>query len=288
MQPRPRRVRVRPMRIVSYRDEGGHRAGVDTGDGVADAGAALGRDPLTVRELLAEELTGDLAAADGLEPVPGAKLLPPVPDPDKLICIGLNYRSHAEEAGIAPPQVPTIFAKFRNALVPAGAEVKLPEASEKVDYEAEVAFVIGRRAKDVPRDDALEHIAGFMLLNDLSARDLQFATPQWMPGKVFDGSAPCGPALVTPDEAGPHDAIEFTLELNGETMQDAVTSDLIFSIPELLAHLSSWMTLEPGDVIATGTPSGVGSVREPRVWLRPGDEIAISSPTLGRLETRIA
>jgi 2-keto-4-pentenoate hydratase/2-oxohepta-3-ene-1,7-dioic acid hydratase in catechol pathway len=278
------------MRIVSYRDEGSHRAGVDTGDGIADAGRALGRDPLTVRELLAEELVADLAsAAEGrLDPVADPEPAPPVPDPDKLICIGLNYRSHAEEAGIAPPQVPTIFAKFRNALRPAGAEITLPAASEKVDYEAEVAFVIGRRAKDVSREDALDHIAGFMLLNDLSARDLQFATPQWMPGKVFDGSAPCGPALVTPDEAGAHDAIQFKLELNGETMQDAVTSDLIFSIPDLLAHLSSWMTLEPGDVIATGTPSGVGSVREPRVWLKPGDEIAISSPTLGRLETRIA
>jgi 2-keto-4-pentenoate hydratase/2-oxohepta-3-ene-1,7-dioic acid hydratase in catechol pathway len=166
--------------------------------------------------------------------------------------------------------------------------VALPTAGKKVDYEAEVAFVIGRRATEVSRDDAPDHIAGYMLLNDLSARDLQFATPQWMPGKVFDGSAPCGPALVTADEAGAHDAIEFKLELNGETMQEAVTSDLVFSIPDLLAHLSSWMTLEPGDIVATGTPSGVGSAREPRVWLKPGDEIAISSPTLGRLETRIA
>jgi 2-keto-4-pentenoate hydratase/2-oxohepta-3-ene-1,7-dioic acid hydratase in catechol pathway len=278
------------VRIVSYRGEGDHRAGVDTGDGVADAGVALGREPLTVRALLTDGLLGDLAsAAEGeLETVDGAELLPPVPDPDKLICIGLNYRSHAEEAGIAPPQVPTIFAKFRNALVPSGSEVSLPEASEKVDYEAEIAFVIGRRARRVSRDDAMDHVAGFMLLNDLSARDLQFATPQWMPGKVFDGAAPCGPALVTPDEAGTHDGIEFKLELNGETMQDAVTSDLVFSVPELLEHLSSWMTLEPGDVIATGTPSGVGSVREPRVWLKPGDEIVITSPTLGRLETRIA
>jgi 2-keto-4-pentenoate hydratase/2-oxohepta-3-ene-1,7-dioic acid hydratase in catechol pathway len=127
-----------------------------------------------------------------------------------------------------------------------------------------------------------------MLLNDLSARDIQFATPQWMPGKVFDGSAPCGPALVTPDEAGPPDEIEFGLDLNGERMQEASTSDLIFSVADLVARLSRWMTLEPGDIVSTGTPSGVGSVRQPRVWLKPGDEIVIASPTLGELRTTIA
>src|SRR6185503_8331831 len=178
-------------------------------------------------------------------------------------------------------------AKFRNSLVPQGAEVTLPRASEKVDYEAEVAFVIGRRATDVSEAEALDHVAGYALLNDLSARDLQFATPQWMPGKVFDGSAPCGPALVTPDEAGPHDGIEIGLTLNGENMQQASTDDLVFSVPALVAHLSRLMTLEPGDIVSTGTPSGVGSVREPRVWLKDGDKAIVSSPTLGRLETRI-
>jgi acylpyruvate hydrolase len=127
-----------------------------------------------------------------------------------------------------------------------------------------------------------------MLLNDLSARDYQFKTPQWMPGKVFDGSAPCGPALVTPDEAGPHDAIEIELRLNGEVMQSASTSDLVHSVPALVAYLSGLMTLDPGDIVSTGTPAGVGSLREPRVWLKPGDEIEISSPQLGVLETRIA
>ena len=135
--------------------------------------------------------------------------------------------------------------------------------------------MIGRRAQQVAEDEALDHVAGYTLLNDLSARDLQFATPQWMPGKVFDGSAPCGPALVTPDEAGPHDAIEISLDLNGETMQSASTADLVFSVPALVAHLSALMTLEPGDIVSTGTPPGVGSVREPRVWLKPGDEIVV-------------
>ena len=134
----------------------------------------------------------------------------------------------------------------------------------------------------------MEHVAGYMLLNDLSARDYQFKTPQWMPGKVFDGAAPCGPALVTPDEAGAHDAIEIELRLNGEVMQSASTGDLVHSVPALVSYLSTLMTLEPGDLVSTGTPAGVGSRREPRGWLRPGDEVVISSPQLGTLETRIA
>jgi 2-keto-4-pentenoate hydratase/2-oxohepta-3-ene-1,7-dioic acid hydratase in catechol pathway len=230
---------------------------------------------------------GQCASRSAWSPIPDAALLAPIPDPEKIVCIGLNYRSHAAEAGIDPPSSPTFFAKYRNALTAPGATVALPATSEKVDYEAEVAFVIGRRARDVGEDRALDHVAGYTLFNDLSARDLQFSTPQWMPGKVFDGSAPCGPALVTPDEAGPHDAIDLALELNGETMQSASTADLVFSIPRLVAQLSALMTLEPGDLIATGTPSGVGSVREPRVWLKQGDEVVVSSPTLGRLETRI-
>jgi 2-keto-4-pentenoate hydratase/2-oxohepta-3-ene-1,7-dioic acid hydratase in catechol pathway len=280
------------MRILTYRAGGVDCAGVETPGGVHDAGGLLGTGPIGLRELLAADRLGELAeqvknAGDAGIPAAELDLRPPVPDPDKIVCIGLNYRSHAAEAGIDPPEDPTIFAKFRNALAPAGAEIELPAASEKVDYEAEVAFVIGRRAKDVTAGDALGHVAGYMLLNDLSARDLQFATPQWMPGKVFDGSAPCGPALVTADEAGPPDAIEFELRLNGETMQSASTSDLIFGVAELVARLSRWMTLEPGDIVSTGTPSGVGSVRDPRVWLKPGDEVEITSPSLGRLANRL-
>ena len=279
------------MKLVTYRSDGAARAGVEVDGGVLDAAELLGTDAISVRELIADgrlsELGERLAGAE-VEPVADPALLPPLPDPDKIVCIGLNYRSHAAEAGIDPPEYPTFFAKFRNALAPPGSTVKLPAASEKVDYEAEVAFVVGRRCKDVDPDEALDSIAGYMLLNDLSARDLQFATPQWMPGKVFDGSAPCGPAIVTPDEAGAPESIAFTLDLNGERMQDASTSDLVFSVAELVAQLSRWMTLEPGDIVSTGTPSGVGSVRDPRVWLKPGDEIVISSPTLGELRTLIA
>jgi 2-keto-4-pentenoate hydratase/2-oxohepta-3-ene-1,7-dioic acid hydratase in catechol pathway len=279
------------MRLVTYRADADERAGVLVDDGVLDAARLLGVDHTSVKQVIAEGRLDDLRKSlDGAggDAVPSPELLPPVLDPDKIVCIGLNYRSHAAEAGIDPPDHPTFFAKFRNALAAPGATVGLPAASEKVDYEAEVAFVVGRRCRDVRPGEALDAIAGYMLLNDLSARDLQFATPQWMPGKVFDGSAPCGPAIVTPDEAGPADAISFSLDLNGERMQEASTSDLIFSVAELVTRLSRWMTLEPGDIVSTGTPSGVGSVRQPRVWLKPGDEIVISSATLGELRTTIA
>jgi len=245
--------------------------------GAADVGALLRSGPL------------DRLEAEG-EPRPLAevRLLPPVLRPDKIVCIGLNYHAHAAEGGREAPESPTIFAKFANALVGTGAEVALPPFSKRVDYEAEVAFVIGERCKDVPEADALDVVAGYTLLNDLSARDYQFKTPQWMPGKVFDGSAPCGPALVTPDEAGAHDAIEISLTLNGEEMQHGSTADLIHSVPALVAYLSELMTLEPGDIVSTGTPEGVGSLRDPKVWLKAGDVLVVSSPTLGRLETRLA
>src|SRR3954453_8799816 len=278
------------MRLVSYQGDGEALAGGQTAEGVLDAARLLGEDRISARELIEagrlDELSKLVDGSDA-DPVKDADLGPPLPDPDKIVCIGLNYRSHAAEAGIDPPDQPTFFAKFRNALVPPGGTVALPAASERVDYEAEVAFVIGRRCKDVDPGEALESVACYMLLNDLSARDLQFATPQWMPGKVFDGSAPCGPAIVTPDEAGPPDAIEIELKLNGEVMQSASTADLIHPIPAPVAHLSTLMTLEPGDIVSTGTPAGVGSVREPRVWLGPGDEIEINSPTLGTLRTSL-
>jgi 2-keto-4-pentenoate hydratase/2-oxohepta-3-ene-1,7-dioic acid hydratase in catechol pathway len=266
------------MKLVTYQAGDETRTGVLTGDGVLDTGFA------TMSELLSagmpEQPTGD--------PVQPDRLLPPVTDPQKIICIGLNYLSHAQESGLEPPETPTIFGKYRNALAPPDSQVTLPPYSSKVDYEAEVAFVIGRRAKDVAEADALDYVAGYMLLNDLSARDMQFKTPQWMPGKVFDGAAPCGPWLVTPDEAGAHDALQIRLTLNGEQMQNGSTADLVHSIPALIAYLSQLMTLEPGDVVSTGTPSGVGSGRDPKVWLKPGDELVVESPTLGRLVTTLS
>jgi 2-keto-4-pentenoate hydratase/2-oxohepta-3-ene-1,7-dioic acid hydratase in catechol pathway len=281
------------MRLISYSTPSGPVAGLLRGGRVYDIwgeeSAHVRHEDRTILGLLHGGLLGEVEAVedDGV-PVEGIELLPPITRPGKLICIGLNYRGHAEEQGVEPPETPTFFAKFANALVGPGATVRLPAWSEKVDYEAEVAFVIGDRCKDAPEERALEHVAGYTLLNDLSARDYQFKTPQWMPGKTFDSAAPCGPALVTRDEAGPHDAIEIELTLNGERMQKSSTADLVHSIPALLAYLSKLMTLEPGDVVSTGTPAGVGSLRDPKVWLRAGDEVVISSPQLGVLETRIA
>jgi acylpyruvate hydrolase len=281
------------MRLVSFDTPTGPLAALLREGRVYDIwGEAFAGTPHEERTVLALLQGGLLAEVGAVEddgvPVEGVDLLPPIGRPGKIICIGLNYREHAEEAGLDAPETPTFFAKFTNSLVRPGGTAKLPEWSAKVDYEAEVAFVIGDRAKDVPEQSAMEHVAGYTLLNDLSARDYQFKTPQWMPGKVFDGAAPCGPALVTPDEAGPHDAIEIELTLNGERMQKGSTADLIHSVPALVAYLSQLMTLEPGDLISTGTPAGVGSTRDPKVWLKPGDEVVISSPQLGVLETRLA
>ena len=281
------------MRLVSFDAGSGPRAALLRDGRVYDiwgeAFAHVRNEDRTLYALLQGGLLSEVTPVeDEGVPVEAVDLLPPISRPNKVVCIGLNYRSHAEEQGAEPPETPTFFAKFANALAPPVATVALPPWSVKVDYEAEVAFVIGDRCKDVSESDAMDHVAGYMLLNDLSARDYQFKTPQWMPGKVFDGSAPCGPALVTPDEAGPHDAIEIELRLNGEVMQSASTSDLVHSVPALVAYLSGLMTLDPGDIVSTGTPAGVGSLREPRVWLKPGDEIEISSPQLGVLETRIA
>jgi 2-keto-4-pentenoate hydratase/2-oxohepta-3-ene-1,7-dioic acid hydratase in catechol pathway len=269
------------MRLVSFATPRGPRAGL------LRAGRVLSLEGSLQQLVEAGSLAGvDVPDGDGV-PLEDVELLPPIERPSKLVCIGLNYRAHAEEQGAEPPETPTFFAKFANALRPDGATVALPPWSSKVDYEAEVAFVIGDRCKDVSAADALDHVAGFTLLNDLSARDYQFKTPQWMPGKTFDGAAPCGPALVTPDEAGPHDAIGIELRLNGEVMQRSSTADLVHSIPDLIAYLSMLMTLEPGDLVATGTPAGVGSLRDPRVWLKAGDEVVVSSPQLGELRTLI-
>jgi 2-keto-4-pentenoate hydratase/2-oxohepta-3-ene-1,7-dioic acid hydratase in catechol pathway len=283
-----------PMRLVSFLANGHPRAALLRNGCVydiwGDASRGARSTDRTLEAILEGGLIDEIEPVEGDDgvPVEGLELLPPVTRPGKILCIGLNYRAHAEEQGAEPPETPTFFAKFRNALAAPGASVPLPEWSQRVDYEAEVAFVIKDRCKDVSEAEAMDHVAGYTLLNDLSARDYQFKTPQWMPGKTFDGAAPCGPALVTPDEAGPHDAIEIELTLNGEVMQKSSTADLVHSVPALVVYLSQLMTLEPGDLVSTGTPAGVGSLRDPKVWLKPGDEVVISSPQLGVLETRLA
>jgi 2-keto-4-pentenoate hydratase/2-oxohepta-3-ene-1,7-dioic acid hydratase in catechol pathway len=212
-----------------------------------------------------------------------AMLLAPIVRPPKIICVGLNYRDHAAESGLPIPEVPTIFCKFPTAVTGPRKPIVLPKASTRPDYEAELCVVIGKGGRYIPAERWQKHVFGYTILNDVSARDFQLATSQWMIGKTFDTFAPFGPAIVTADEIpDPHD-LRISLELNGQVMQDSNTSNLIFKIPQLIAHLSSVFTLETGDLIATGTPAGVGFVRKPPVYLKPGDEVRVRIEGLGEL-----
>jgi 2-keto-4-pentenoate hydratase/2-oxohepta-3-ene-1,7-dioic acid hydratase in catechol pathway len=225
--------------------------------------------------------------ADAAAPLSSARLLAPIPRPPKLICVGLNYRDHALEAKMEIPKVPTIFAKFATAVIGPGQPIVLPKNSTQPDYEAEFAFVIGTGGRHIRAEEWEEHVFGYTLLNDVSARDFQMATSQWMMGKTFDTFAPMGPHLVTADEiADPH-ALDISLRINGEVLQQSNTRQLIFKIPELVAYLSSVCTLEPGDVVSTGTPAGVGYARNPPRFLQPGDDVVISVDQIGELRNPV-
>ncbi len=211
------------------------------------------------------------------------RLAAPIPKPPKIICIGLNYRDHAEESKMELPPVPTVFAKFPTAATGHRHPIVLPKNSTRPDYEAELAVVIGKGGRHIPEERWSEHVFGYTIFNDVSARDFQLATSQWMIGKTFDTFAPFGPAIVTSDEIEDPHKLDISLTLSGETMQNSNTSNLIFRIPYLIAHLSSVFTLEPGDIIATGTPPGVGFARNPPRYLKPGDEVTIRIAGLGEL-----
>ena len=211
------------------------------------------------------------------------RLRAPIPKPPKIICIGLNYRDHAAEAKMAIPEVPTVFAKYANTVTGHMHPIVLPRNSVKPDYEAEFAVVIGKGGRHIPEAGWREHVFGYTILNDVSARDFQMQTSQWTMGKNFDTFAPMGPVIVTADEIEDPHKLAISLTLNGELMQSSNTSNLIFGVPQLIAFLSSVMTLHPGDIISTGTPAGVGFARKPPRWLRPGDEVAIEVEGIGRL-----
>jgi len=213
--------------------------------------------------------------------------LAPVPRPGKLICIGLNYRDHAAESNMPIPERPVVFSKFATAVIAPGEPVILPPTSNQVDYEAELAVVIGRRAKNVGADRALDYVLGYTVFNDVTARDFQFADGQWQRGKSCDTFAPMGPKIVTTDAVPDPHKLAIKLRLNGKTMQDSNTDQLIFGVPELIAFLSETITLEPGDVIATGTPPGVGFARKPPVFLKPGDVMEVEIEGLGMLNTPV-
>ena len=219
----------------------------------------------------------------------GRDLLAPVPDPRKIICIGLNYRDHAAESGVAIPRRADPLQQVPDRPDRPPGAIVLPAVSNEVDYEAELVVVIGRGGRHIPREQALEHVGGYTVGHDVSARDWQLNKPgkQWMAGKTFDTFAPVGPALVTPDEVPDPHNLGIRLRLNGQTMQDSNTSQLIFGVDELIAYLSQVFTLEPGDLIFTGTPPGVGMARKPPVWLKPGDVVEVEIDGLGTLRNPV-
>ena len=211
------------------------------------------------------------------------RLGPPVPEPGKFICIGLNYRDHAIESGMDIPEIPTVFTKYNNAVCGPGDPIVLPSVSSQVDYEAELAFVVGRRARHVKAADWEDYVFGYTCVHDVSARDYQLATTQWTIGKTFDSFGPMGPCLVSKDEvADPHN-LGIRLTLNGRVLQDSNTNQLVFGVGALLEYLSTVMTLDPGDVVSTGTPPGVGMARKPPIYLQAGDECTVSIEGIGDL-----
>lgn len=212
---------------------------------------------------------------------------PPVPRPGKLICVGLNYKDHAAESNMAVPKSPVTFSKYATSVVGPGAAIRLPAVSSQVDYEAELAVVIGRRAKHVSVEAAWDHVLGYMNFNDVSARDLQFADGQWQRGKSCDTFAPMGPAIVTRDAVTDPHKLRIQLRVNGTTLQDSSTEQLIFGIDRIVSFLSQTVTLEPGDVVATGTPPGVGFARKPPIFLKPGDVVEVEVGGLGVLSNPV-
>jgi 2-keto-4-pentenoate hydratase/2-oxohepta-3-ene-1,7-dioic acid hydratase in catechol pathway len=283
------------VRWVTVATEEGPRAcGVIEGKYV-DVNQAEPRLPSSVREILGLgpdlEPKAQAALAHGpvsYEPA-RSRLLPPVPDPRKIICIGLNYRDHAAESGVPVPPEPVLFSKYPTALIGHLDCIVLPRVSREVDYEGELVVVIGRGGRHIAREKAWEHVGGYTIGHDVSARDWQLGKPakQWMAGKTFDTFAPTGPAIVSPEEVpDPHD-LGIRLRLNGQTMQDSSTRQLIFGVDELIAYLSQIVKLEPGDLIFTGTPPGVGMARKPPVWLKPGDVVEVEIDRLGMLQNTV-
>lgn len=229
----------------------------------------------------------DFSATGASFDLASVKLLAPIPRPSKLICIGLNYRDHAIESNMEIPKVPTVFNKFASSVIGPGDPVILPKRSEKPDYEAEFAVVIGKGGRYIPEQNWKEHVFGYTIVNDVSARDYQMATTQWLMGKTFDTFAPMGPWIVTADEIRDPHALDIRMTINGEVLQNSNTKELIFNIPALIAYISSVCTLDPGDIISTGTPAGVGLGFKPPRWLKPGDECVITVQGIGELRNPI-
>jgi 2-keto-4-pentenoate hydratase/2-oxohepta-3-ene-1,7-dioic acid hydratase in catechol pathway len=280
------------MRFLTYQNNASSepkpRPGVLVGeDQVGDLGALGFASLASVIEGGSAALGRIAGARLALTPLSEVKLLAPIPRPNKLICVGLNYRDHAAETGVVIPDVPTIFNKFPKAIIGPGEPIVLPKVSTSPDYEAEFAFVIGRGGRHIAEADWRNHVFGYTIVNDVSARDYQRATTQWLMGKTFDTFAPMGPWIVSQEEVSDPHNLSVRMVINGETLQNGNTSQLIFNIPRLIAFLSSVFTLEPGDVVSTGTPAGVGAARKPPRWLLPGDDVAVQVEGIGELRNPV-
>lgn len=286
------------MKIVVFQDNENFRIGaLVSGSEIVDLTSLTGKDNLTANEIndcydpekgfldkaKSAFEKGDLPQINRED----IKICSPVPAPRKIICIGLNYRNHAIESGMEIPKSPIIFSKFSTCVIGANEPIILPKGSEQVDFEAELAFVIGQTAKNVKRADAMNYVFGYTNFNDVSARDFQFADGQWQRGKSCDTFAPMGEFIATKDEIHDPHNLQIQFRLNGETLQDSTTKELIFKIPELIKFLSASITLEPGDIIATGTPPGVGFARKPPVFMKDGDVAEVEIEGLGILSNPV-
>jgi 2-keto-4-pentenoate hydratase/2-oxohepta-3-ene-1,7-dioic acid hydratase in catechol pathway len=286
------------MRLATIQTPYGPRAAAQVGDQFVDLHATDKSLPPSMRQLLALDSTVRTAAIDSAcqrrdairYDAATVKYLAPVAEPQKIICVGLNYKDHAAESGAPIPKEPVLFSKFPTALIGHGEPIVLPKVSTKVDYEAELVIVIGKRGRHLTFESAGKHIAGYTVGHDVSARDWQLEKDgkQWMVGKTFDTFAPCGPALVTSDEINDPHNLPIFLRLNGQIMQKSNTSQMIFRANQLLAYISQVFTLEPGDLIFTGTPPGVGMAHKPQpVWLKAGDVVEVEIQGLGVLRNTV-
>jgi 2-keto-4-pentenoate hydratase/2-oxohepta-3-ene-1,7-dioic acid hydratase in catechol pathway len=294
------------MKLLTIREGTDLKLGVKTEAGVIDVAAAeaalgagaSGSAPATMDALLAGGAAAQSALADlarRTDGQTGAWLLdeadiaigPAVPHPGKILCVGLNYRQHAIESGAAIPETPVLFSKFSNAIAGPDDDVPLSKAGTEYDYEVELGFVIGREARDVAEADALSHVFGYFTANDLSCRDLQMRTSQWLLGKTMDRFLPLGPYVVTADEVGDPQSLPLKTWMNGELRQDSNTADQIFSVAQVIAYASRYFPLEPGDVVVTGTPAGVIMGMAEKRWLQPGDEVVVEVGGLGKLRNRM-
>ncbi len=273
------------MAYISFRRADGTTGyGRIDGDHVLDC--AVSGAPATLRAAVAVGPLDDLATGEAI-PLAGLTLLPVIPDPAKILCVGHNYESHRQETGRAKVEHPSIFTRFADTLVADGQPIMLPRVSSHLDFEGELAVVIGRGGRHIAEADALDHIAGYTCFNDASIRDWQWHTTQFAPGKNFPGTGGFGPRLVTPQEAGDLRDVHVVTRLNGTVVQDQPISDMIFPIARIIAYVSAFTPLSPGDVIATGTPGGVGAKRQPPLWMQAGDRVEVSIGPIGTLTNHI-